>query len=194
MAQEDTAEVEGKELVTIVVNMVAGPGTGKSTTAAGVFFELKQAGVNCELVGEYAKDLVWGRTTETLGNQIYIFGKQYHRLWRLLDQVDVIVTDCPLFLSMYYGQLQSEAFRALVLETFNGMDNMTFFLNRVKTFNPAGRVQNEEKARQIDSTLLTLLDKYHVDYDICDADRNAPTKIARHVLREIAERKTDVHT
>lgn len=175
--------------MTLIVNMVAGPGTGKSTTAAGTFFELKQAGVNCELVTEYAKDLVWGRTTETLGNQIYIFGKQYHRLWRLLDQVDVIVTDCPLFLSMYYGAKESEAFRALVLETWNSMDNMTIFLERVKAFNPAGRLQSEEKAREIDRVLIDLLQYHHVPFGTIVADRHAPAEIAFYVTETLNHRK-----
>lgn len=176
--------------MTLVVNMVAGPGTGKSTTAAATFAELKWAGVNAELVTEYAKDLVWGRTTETLGNQIYIFGKQYHRLWRLLGQVDVIVTDCPLFLSMYYGEKQSDAFRALVLETFKSMDNITFYLNRVKPYNPAGRVQSEEKALEIDQRLYDMLDEHEVDAWFITANREAPEIIARRVLDALTERRS----
>ena len=43
----------------IVVNLFAGPGSGKSTTCAGVFAKLKLAGVNCEMALEYAKDKVW---------------------------------------------------------------------------------------------------------------------------------------
>lgn len=172
--------------MTLYVNLVAGPGAGKSTTAAGVFFELKQAGVNCELVTEYAKDLVWGRTTETLGNQIYIFGKQYHRLWRLRDQVDVVVTDCPLFLSMFYGANESDAFRALVLETFNSMDNLTYFLDRVKRFNPVGRLQTEDEARKIDSVLLDLLQTHVSDYEHITADRAAAGTIADDVLARLS--------
>ncbi len=34
----------------IVINFFAGPGSGKSTTAAGVFFTLKTAGQKAELV------------------------------------------------------------------------------------------------------------------------------------------------
>jgi len=36
--------------MTLVVNLYGGPGTGKSTTAAATFAELKMAGINCELV------------------------------------------------------------------------------------------------------------------------------------------------
>lgn len=174
--------------MTLIVNMVAGPGTGKSTTAAGTFAELKQRGVNCELVTEYAKDLVWGRTTTTLGNQIYLFGKQYHRLWRLLDQVDVIITDSPLFLFMYYGRKQSEAYKNLVMETWRGMDNMVIYLHRLKEFNPAGRTQDEAQAREIDRELKDMLIAYNIDYGIVSADRTAAEIIANMVETELGRR------
>ena len=178
--------------MTLIVNMVAGPGTGKSTTAAAAFAELKQSGVNAELVTEYAKDLVWGRTTATLDNQIYIFAKQYHRLFRLLDQVEVVVTDCPLFLSLYYGGHMSETFKALVLETWNTMDNVTFFLERVKQFNPKGRLQSEDKAKEIDQILYNLLLEHDVDFSDVRADRNAGSTVAELVLDELRRRKERV--
>ena len=64
----------------IVVNLFAGPGSGKSTTCAGVFSKLKLAGVNCEMALEYAKDKVWENSLDVLDDQIYVFGKQLHRL------------------------------------------------------------------------------------------------------------------
>lgn len=166
----------------LVVNMVGGPGTGKSTTAAGTFCLLKQEGVNAELVTEYAKELVWARSTHLLGNQIYIFGKQYHRIWKLLQDVDVIVTDSPLIMSLYYGIQQGVHFHDLVLETFNSMDNLTFFLNRVKPFNPKGRVQDEEKARQMDRDLRHLLEVNQIPFQAVVADEDAPKAITHQVL------------
>ena len=44
---------------TIVVNIFGGPSAGKSTTSAGIFYELKRQGIRCELVTEYAKSKVW---------------------------------------------------------------------------------------------------------------------------------------
>lgn len=168
--------------MTLVVGMVAGPGTGKSTTAAGVFFELKQRGVNCELVGEYAKDVVWGRTTVTLGNQVYIFGKQYHRIWRLLGQVDVVVTDAPIIMSLHYGGKMGDAFKQLVLQTHHDMDTLTYFLEREKAYNPAGRVQTEDEAREMDGVLRDLLDEYGIAYTPLRADRHAPAIIADEIV------------
>ena len=60
------------------------------------------AGVNAELVTEFAKDKVWEESKAVFQNQQYIFGKQYFRLTRLEGKVDVVVTDSPILLSAYY--------------------------------------------------------------------------------------------
>jgi hypothetical protein len=165
--------------------MVAGPGTGKSTTAAGVFYELKRNDINAEIAAEYAKDVVWEGNINKLENQVLLLGKQEHRIWRLKDKVDVIVTDCPLFLFMYYGKNESKNFKALALELFKRNDNMTFFLERTKKYNPAGRVQTEEKARQIDQELYELLLEHDIDFDLVTADGAAASEIARRVMERL---------
>ena len=43
----------------LVVNLFGAPGAGKSTGAAYIFSQLKMAGINAELVTEFAKDKVW---------------------------------------------------------------------------------------------------------------------------------------
>lgn len=58
---------------------MGGPGSGKSTTAAGVFYNIKKKFIHAELVTEYAKDLVWNEAEAFLNNQIYIFGEQHNR-------------------------------------------------------------------------------------------------------------------
>ena len=89
---------------TIIVSLFGAPGAGKSTLSAYIFAKLKMLGVNCELVTEFAKDKVWEKNNEALSNQIYIFAKQYYRISRCADKVDVIITDSPLFLSPFYNK------------------------------------------------------------------------------------------
>ena len=80
------------------------PGAGKSTGAAYIFSQLKMHGINAELVTEFAKDKVWENNTEVFKNQAYLFGKQSYRISRCKDKVDVIVTDSPLPLSIFYNK------------------------------------------------------------------------------------------
>lgn len=143
---------------TIVLNFYGGPGTGKSTMTAGVFAKLKWAGVNCEMALEYAKDIVWEGSLNKLSNQIYLFGKQHHRVFRLLGKVDVILTDSPIMLSLEYGQGDHyKNFREFVLSEYNKLNNCDIFLQRTKGYNPAGRTQTLEEAMAIDERLKTIL-------------------------------------
>lgn len=65
----------------IVVNLFAGPGAGKSTTAAAVFAELKMQDVNCENCHEWIKWKVWERHLEIVNNQLFVFANQHHLLF-----------------------------------------------------------------------------------------------------------------
>lgn len=163
--------------MTKVINLYGGPGTGKSTTAAHTFALLKQAGVNAELVTEYAKDKVWENSFGVLANQVYVLGKQYHKMFRLIGKADVIVTDSPLLFSLYYGKSLNRPFKDLVVSLYKSMDNIDIFLNRVKVYNPVGRMQTEEQAKDIDLQLKQLLGAYSVSCIAIDADANAAKKI-----------------
>ena len=80
---------------TLVVNLFGGPGCGKSTLMAGIFHQLKIQGYDCEMVTEFAKDIVWEERTELLKEQIYVFTNQNYRLFRVNGKVDIIITDSP---------------------------------------------------------------------------------------------------
>jgi nicotinamide riboside kinase len=166
----------------IVINLFAGPGAGKSTLAAGIFYELKMKGVNCELVREYAKDKVWEESTAILDDQVYVFGKQFHRMNIVANKVDVVVTDSPLLLSMYYAkQSITPEFHALILREFRDFNNVNFFINRKKPYDERGRLQNESEARAIDGELHRLLCNNDVDYTIIDGNRGGLDDILSYV-------------
>lgn len=73
-----------------IINLFGGPGVGKSTLAATTFAHMKQEGYSVELVTEYAKQLTWEGRTNALSNQIYVFAKQLHNIFRLKGQVDYL--------------------------------------------------------------------------------------------------------
>ena len=168
----------------IVINLFAGPGSGKSTTCAGVFAKLKLAGINCEMALEYAKDKVWENSHEVLDDQIYVFGKQLHRIFRLKDKVEVVITDSPLLLSILYDKSENPFLRDLVLDQFNKFENRNYFIHRNTIYNPKGRLQTEDEAKEIDKVLINLLGKFDVDYKTVDKD-NAADIIFKEIISEL---------
>ena len=154
----------------IVVNLFGVPGAGKSTGAAYIFSNLKMRGINAELVTEFAKDMVWENNTEVFKNQAYIFGTQSFRISRCQDKVDVIVTDCPLFLTAFYNKspILGKQFNDVVFNVFNSYNNVNFFIDRVKDYNPIGRLQTEKEAQALREPMLKMLKDYNVDFTTID--------------------------
>lgn len=149
---------------TLVINLYGGPGTGKSTNAARIFTLLKDKGEEVELVTEFAKDLVWEQRSFTLENQVYVFAKQYHRLYRLLGQVDFIVTDSPILQGCVYDTSESNELQDLVLHSHQQMNTINICLTRSKEYQPIGRMQTEEEAKQLDKMIRDKLTELGVPY------------------------------
>ena len=179
--ERQTITAKGKT-ETLVVNLFAGPGAGKSTTAAGVFFELKTRGINCEIAAEFAKDLTWEERHRTFTDQIYIFGKQYHRIFRLLGQVAVIITDSPLLLTPVYDLEKRATLEKLVLEEHNKMWTYNAFLKRKKPFNPKGRIHGEEHAKDIDYAVAEMLFKHEIPFETFDGTTDGKDAIVKKIL------------
>jgi len=155
--------------MSLVVNLLGGPGTGKSTLAAEVFVLLKKKGVNCEYVSEYAKDKTWEESMTTLSNQIYVFGKQHHKMFRVQDKVDVMICDSPLLFSIIYGNVKrGDTFYKFIMEEFNKFNNMNFYIERTTEYDPIGRNQTEDEAVKIDNQIQDILINNNMDYYIYD--------------------------
>lgn len=170
---------------TLAINLFGGPGSGKSTTSAAVFSLLKMHDINAELITEFAKDLAWEERFITMNNQVYICGKQYHKMWRVKDHVDVMVTDSPLLLGLIYGKRNPECFNKMILHSFNTFDNMNYFLLRMKPYNPKGRLQTEEEAKQLDGEISTVLSENNIRFKIVPGSYEGVNDIAKRVLRRL---------
>jgi hypothetical protein len=163
-----------------IINLYGGPGTGKSTSAALLFYLLKNQKADVELVREYVKDWAWeGRKISTY-DQLYFLGKQVRKESMLYGKVDWIVTDAPIMLSIYYAMEYcpvgvSEAVRAATLAYYrqaaeDGHKHVHVFLKRTKPYNPKGRFQNEAQAKDIDVHLRRMLDQLKFPYKECETD------------------------
>lgn len=161
--------------MTIVINLFAGPGASKSTTAAGVFHQLKKAGMSVELVAEYAKDRVWEEHHSVFSDQLYLLAKQNRRLRRLVDKVDYVVTDSPLLLGQCYATEDIEAIKFMTEWTFNKYDNLNIFLGRTKPYDTRGRNETAEQALEVDKKVMSVLKAY--DYSYIKDDEHTVEKV-----------------
>jgi len=163
----------------LIINLFSGPGAGKSTAAAGIFSLLKLHGIDAELITEFAKDLTWEGRERTLNNQLYVFAKQYHKMWRVKEQVDVMVTDSPLPLSIVYGKIDKK----FVMNIFNQFNNLNFFIARSKKYNPVGRNQTEEEAKELDNVVMNVLNDSKINFQVVVGSYAGINIIAREVLK-----------
>lgn len=166
----------------ICVNLFGGAGIGKSTLAAEIFSELKKRGYNTELVGEYAKDVVYQESTHLLDNQLWIFANQAFRLRNLAEYgVQIAVCDSPLLLSIAYQRVRNEtkSFSSLVREEFEKYQNFNYLLIRDDNYwEKDGRVGNLTRAKIMDSVIESVLSGY--DYKIV-----LPEMVLKDVMRSI---------
>lgn len=130
---------------TLIVNLYAGPGAGKSTAAAYIFAKLKMAGVDCEYVPEYAKDRTWQGDHFPLEKcQLYVTGKQALRIARLVGKVRVIITDSPIALGSLYTDEQPYK-DISIYEGCKYKDQLNIFLNRGPHYNPMVETKLKKK-------------------------------------------------
>lgn len=148
----------------VLVNLFGAPGSGKSTTAAGVFSRLKLMGVNAEYVPEVAKAMTWEGRAKSLSFQPYVFAKQMRDIERLKGQVDVVITDSPPLLSSFYAthyclDHYPDSFHTFVMDCHTHLlqPSLNYWIRRVKPYNPAGRNQSEDEAVVLAQSMLTWL-------------------------------------
>ena len=157
---------QNEKVCPVVINLSGAPGAGKSTMAARIFTELKQRGINCELVSEVAKDKAWEHNTTALACQEYIFGAQSYRLARCREDVDVIVTDSPLPLTLIYNQnpVLTDNFESVIMAIFDTYDNLNYFVKRIAPYQRKGRVHSAKQSNEIAEQIKVLYERLGISY------------------------------
>lgn len=140
---------QADEIETLNVNLWAGPGVGKSVTAASLFVRLKLAGITTEWVPEQAKTLHYRGTLLTTSQKSIV--KAQARAQSLLQgKVEVVLSDSPVMLSLAYASAEEQPkLQRIVFNATRGWRMLNVLLHRDLTgaYEQSGRYQSEDEAK-----------------------------------------------
>ncbi len=163
---------------TKVINIIGGPGCDKSLYASAIVLKLHLMGKTVEWVPEVAKSLVWQGDTEALRNQYAIALQQYRMLDLLDGQTAYLVTEGGLPQLLYYNAHYPDNIcdvaktRAQILAWYRQFDHINLFAQRDpdKPYVSVGRLQDENRAREIDNEMRNLLASEGIKYTLMPPD------------------------
>ena len=162
------------EFKTLNINLWAGPGVGKSTTAAALFYKLKLAGIVAEWVPEHAKYLHYSGTLLQT-SQKAIVEAQAKTQGILQGHVEVTVSDAPVLLSLAYARAEElpELFE-VAHEATRGWQTLDVLLHRDFTgaYEQAGRYQNENEAKRFHTETLSPFVRKNVGAGLVELEVN----------------------
>lgn len=175
-------------MVAKVINFYGGPGAGKSTTALRLSADLKAAGYNAEYVQENIKNKAWEKRSEKYFNaQDLIFAKQHWDVDIVAQEVDIVVTDSPILMSMCYipDGYKLPTLKKIIREAHDSYENFNVYMNRgSKPYNPKGRTQDKAGAMLKDLQIRNMLDEEEIDYLTLVFDYEANAKLLIDLLQK----------
>lgn len=154
------------------IQVIGGPGSGKSVIAARLFGELsivvdnqKLPVYNVEHVTEYIKDWAYQGRFPTSFDQFYIFAKQMNREDVRLQHRQHIITDCPLLTCVAYSRIYkfswAEKLGELAMMFEESYPSATILLDRTGIpYDQGGRYQDIESAQEVDQVLSDVVHQY----------------------------------
>jgi len=172
---------------TLVINLIGGPYSGKSTIAAELFARLKKMGIHSELVSEYIKDRIYEENQTMPKNQIAIFGMEHYNISTKIGKVNVIVHDGSFInnTSDLYNWENNPEFDSLIISEYKKFNNLDFFIKRGNIeFESYGRIHNLKQSKELDNKIKETYDKYGLSYIEVES-RDAVDKIIPIILKKL---------
>jgi hypothetical protein len=175
--------------MTKIINFFSGPGAGKSTQAAGLFYEMKRQGYKVEMPYEYPKLIAWEKNTNAIKDQLYITANQHRNIARLYGQVDYIIVDSPILFGLIYknayteipeypAMFYSNKFDEFVLDLHMMYDSINIVLKRNEDlYQDNGRFQNLDESIRIDNDIIKLLQANSIKYHTVEVNETTIQKI-----------------
>jgi len=173
----------------INIQLFGGPGTGKSTTAAGLFYEMKTQDYIVEYIQEFAKELTFSRDYTRLSDQLLILGEQHHRMKRLEGQIEFLIHDSPFVMGLTYLEndkhLPKDIYIDLITTMYNSYNNLNIFLKRSTDleYQEYGRSQSLEEAKKKDNEILQMLDDNNIPFIEIEMGKNAVRQILEELIK-----------
>ena len=173
------------------INLFSGPGGGKSTLSAWLFYNLKMQRKRVEQIQEYIKFWTYIPRSPKSFDGVYIMSKQIHQEDTILrGDTDLIVTDSPLmlqyFFSWHHGSPGQQPMLQLALEMESLYPSLNILLKRKDEFyDKVGRYENIEEAKKIDNKMKILFDNLNINYT--EFDCTDSSSILSFVLDKINE-------
>jgi len=171
-----------------MIQLLGGPGIGKSSIAPKLFAIMKENGHNAEFIHEVAKGLVYDNAPHMFYEQDWIFAHQHRLQRRLVDYgVQYAVTDTSIILGLFYMDPSfPQSLGKLIEDTYNSYTNVNVILDRNPNipYQQSGRNQNEQGAIEIDVKIRQYFDEHHIPYFSVQAGSDAAQNIYDKIFGE----------
>lgn len=166
-----------------IINLFGAPGSGKSTCASFLFYQLRLQHIDCELTGEFPKELRWEGRDIARKNHIFIFANHLYKIECLQKEAEVIISDSPLPLSIFYNDNPHihEELSNLILKVNSTFSATNYLLIRDFPYSKVGRYQTEEESDDLNHKLRDFL----TSNDIQFVELKSNIDSYKHILNEV---------
>lgn len=141
------------------------------------------------MTGEFVKDWAYNKKIATKFDSVTTFSNQvYKEELPLKNGIDLVVNDCPIFLSVVYAKNYSVGIEAPLFDILNKFEehypSLNIFLERDGIeFESEGRYGGLEVAEKMDREILSALELNNIEYKSMKA--SSKKKIYKYIVNEL---------
>lgn len=178
--------------MTVIINFLGQPSSGKSTAAVKLYSKLKELDLDVEYSPEVVK--TWCHTGQkvTKYDQYYLFGSEVYQQSRLFKAVDIIISDSSPILAAFYNYYYNSGDNSLspACKEFyrkvaeDDIKVLNFFLPRKKKYITKGRYQTEVQADQVARDLMDWLDTEKYPYEVLECPDKERINVVLERIKE----------